>query len=149
MDTKQKVVISVVCLATAFAVGRWASPTKVKIQIQTVEVEKLVTSKDTKRTSVTTDITQPNGAKEHTVTTVDEVQVVKEKEHDTAKIESKEITRDSSKVTIAGVVFIKPFGIPTVPVYGLSAYKPILGPIGVGVQFLSDRSIGFSIGLSF
>jgi hypothetical protein len=42
MTTKIKIIIGVVALATAFAVGRWTGPTKIKTEIKTVTVEKIV-----------------------------------------------------------------------------------------------------------
>jgi hypothetical protein len=152
MTTKQIVIIALIALVGAFAVGRYSAPEKVVTK--TVEVEKKtedkqVDSQDNKVTTIT-ETDKPDGTKVKTTVIADkkDVQVDDKKTDDITKTETKEIDRGSSKVTIsllAGENVTSP-GIPT---YGLSITKPILGPLTVGVFGFQNGLIGASIGLTF
>lgn len=160
MTTKQKVIISVVALGTAFAMGRWAAPTKVKIETKTVEVEhKTDTVKsdldlNRHRETTTTTIKKPDGTVETTTKVVEDTNANKTRqEQDTDQVnktssQSKEVTYSQSKVTVSVLAGLSVSGIPT-PVYGASVTKPILGPVTVGFWGLSDRTLGASLGLTF
>ncbi len=159
---KTKLVIVVVYSVTVFAVGRYMAPTKVVTEVKTVEVVKTkeVSATDKKKKSkkkiVIVENTSPDGKKEKTTTITDDtVTTDKSKEVSTSdsskSTESrKEVTRDTSKVTLsflAGAQFTTGDGLPLV--YGGSITKPILGPITLGVWGLTNATGGFSLGLTF
>jgi|ERR1051326_3912424 lipopolysaccharide export LptBFGC system permease protein LptF len=173
METRTKIIISVVALAVAFASGRWLAPTKVKIEKEVVVQEKIVevekkstqTDKDQEKhkKTVKKEITRPDGTKEVITTTEDDtntkqvtkVEDDKSKQDDTTKVEkeTKEVTRSGSPVTISlltGASLKFENGLSAGPVvYGASVSKPILGPISMGLFGLNNGTFGVSVGLIF
>ncbi len=156
MSTKTKVIIAAIALLGAFATGRWMAPEKVKIEKQIVEVEKKSSDKDaeksTKKTTTTTKVTRPDGTVEETTTVVEETNRKSSKtetsESGKTETETTEITRGSSKVTITGLAAAS-VGNPSLPMYGVSISKSILGPITAGAFYLTPGVIGASLGLTF
>ncbi len=162
MENKIKVIIAVVSLVTAFAFGRWAAPDKVKIETRTVEVERkdstLQKEQDRNRRKETTktEVTKPDGTVEKTEKTVETADTHAETDkRDTAtteisKQETKEVTRGTAKVTVAAMVGVDLSPGQRPPVwYGGTISKPILGPITVGVWYLTAPAAGATIGLAF
>lgn len=157
--TKRQWLLLAAALLTAFAFGRWSAPEKIKIQKQIVEVEKKSTTKDTeaernKRKEITvTEVIRPDGTKETTTHTVEETTAVKKKaesdssESNRASNETKEVEKSSSKTTVSLMVGTN-LQNPKI-VYGGSAYRPILGPVGIGLWGLTDKTLGASVGLTF
>lgn len=152
MQTKYKVIIVVVSLATAFAVGRFTTPVKVKTETKIVEVDSSKkTSKDDEHKKTTiTETDNKDGSK--TITTV----VTDDRSTNTSEVDNtnkssdtlKEVTRGSSQVTISilgGTNVTNPAALD----YGLSATKPILGPITVGLFGFRSGLVGGSVGLTF
>lgn len=146
-------------LLVSFASGRWLAPEKVKIEKQIVEVEKKSSTKDTdsernkrKETTVTEKI-GPDGSKETTSHTVETTETAKKKsqsdssESTRAESETKEIERGTAKVTVSALAGTS-FTSPQI-VYGASVSKPILGPITVGVFYLTPGTLGGMLGLTF
>lgn len=161
MTTKVKIIIAVTVTLASYAAGRWSAPEKIKIETKTVTVEKLIkdtdktTDKDRHKKLVVTEKTDPDGTHTKTTTvtddTVTQTNVKSKTTDDTASTSDtqKEITRPSSKVTLSLMAGIN-LGLGGNPlIYGGSVYKPILGPIGLGVFYLTNGSTGASIGLSF
>lgn len=153
MTTKQIIIIAAISLVTAFAVGRWSAPDKIKIQ--TVEVEKKTEDKkvdvDDHKLTTVTEVDKPDGTKTKTtvISDVKDTQVADKKVDDLTKTESKEIDKSSSKLTVsmlAGINVTNPTGAP---IYGASISKPILGPITVGLFGFQNGMAGASIGLTF
>jgi hypothetical protein len=150
MTGKQKVLASGVALATAFAVGRYTVPEKVKIETKVVEVEKIVKVKDKRKERKVVTITRPDGTKEKTSHTVEDTKTDERK--DVAKNEEtkSETVRGASKVTISalgGVDFRRLGSEPFV--VGASVTKPMVGPVTFGVFGLSNLTFGVSAGLTF
>lgn len=152
MTTKQMLIIGSIALLGAFACGRWLAPTKVITK--TVEVEKKTDDKtvDTNRDKLTTitETDKPDGTKVKT-TTISDVTATKLEDKstdDTLKETSKEVDRDSAKVTVSLLAGVKLSG-PSTPVYGLAITKPILGPITVGLFGFQNGTVGGSVGLTF
>lgn len=150
MTKKQWVALGLTILA-AFAFGRWSAPDKIK----TVEVEKQTSAKDSeadrnkhKDTTVTEKVNS-DGSKETTTHTVEDTEATK-KTSESSISEStreKDVEKTSSKVTIsvlAGTSLMSPQ-----ITYGASVYRPVLGPIGIGVWGLQSGTFGASIGISF
>lgn len=148
-----------VALLVSFASGRFLVPEKVKIEKQIVEVEKKSLVKDTDsernkhKETVVTEKINSDGSKETTTHVIEETQASK-KENESNSSESakdqretKEVERGSSKTTVgfmAGTSFTSPQVI-----YGVSVYRGVLGPIGIGVWGLTNGIVGASIGISF
>lgn len=152
MSTKREVVLAAISLLTAFAVGRWSAPERVKVETKVVEVEKKDSSsaqagdKDTE----THIIEHPDGTKETIITTHENWQKNHSSTDDTSVSSdaSKEVTARKSLVTISalgGAEASNNFPL----VYGVSVTKSILGPVTVGIWGLSDKTFGASLGLTF
>lgn len=142
METRTKVIIAIVALAIAFASGRFLSPDKVRTEVKTVEVEKIV--EKVVRQTVTI-LEKPDGTKE-TVIVTDSNTSSKTNEQSTNA--TKEVTGSKDRINVsvlAGSSF--PFNLSS-PIYGLSANKNILGPITAGVWGLSNKTFGVSLGLN-
>lgn len=156
---KHKIAAVGVGLATAFAAGRYTLPTKIKTEIKTVTVEKIVykkaieSQKNTHKKTMVVEIIKPTGEKQTTTVTTDESvsdkKTVADKTTDTIQKQDakQEVTGSVSKVTISalGGVNIET-GLPT---YGASITKPILGPVTVGIFGLSNGTAGASVGITF
>ena len=152
MSTKTILIIAAIALLTAFAVGRWSAPEKVKIQTVTVENktdDKKVNTDDHKVTTIT-ETDKPDGTKTKVTVISDnkDTQLVDKKTDDLTQTTTKEVDRSSSKVTISALAAanITKLGAP---IYGGSISKPILGPITVGAFGFQNGMIGVSLGLSF
>jgi hypothetical protein len=139
----------------AFAVGRYTVPEKVRIETKYVKVEdkkeKTKTDKDTHKVTKVREVTRPDGTKEKVT------EVVEDTESTTKKITKDKIAESGSSVTekVSGsqkTTLSVLAGAPTTggtPDFGASAYKPVLGPIGIGIFGFKSGLVGASIGLSF
>jgi hypothetical protein len=156
MTTKVKVIIAAAVILAAYATGRYSAPTKVVTKVQTVEVEKKTDQTDTHKnihkTTVTHTVKKPDGTTDTTTTTVvDNRDTVKTNQTDQSTdtaTSSKEVTHDSSKVTLSllgGVNVTSPSAV----VYGGSISKPLLGPVAVSVFGFTNGMVGAGVGLSF
>lgn len=157
--SKTQVAVAIAALLTAFAVGRYSLPEKIKIVTNTVEVEKKTEKKtveaDKHKTTTTKEVVKPDGTKETTTTVVEDTTRNSNTDSTTDKNKSaqsdSETTYGSSKVTVSALAGAK-LGFPPTEgtlVYGGSITKPILGPITVGIWALSNATGGASIGLTF
>lgn len=159
MTLKVKIGLSIVALLTAYAIGRYASPEKIKTVTQTVEVEKKTDTTQTdldrdkhKQTTVV-EVKQPDGTQTKTTTITEDSTTTKKTDATVAdnittdtKTE-KEVTYATSKVTILAT-----YGIPLtggVPAYGGSISKPVLGPVTIGIWGNSSGVAGLGLGLTF
>lgn len=163
MTTKQKVIISIVLLAGAFAAGRFSLPAKIVEKEHIVYQDRIVESK-----SVATDTTKndnkvytrtttetPDGTKTTTVKITNNDQIdskttSKSNEtntiaSDTTKEKTIEYSKDSLLISAAAKTN---FTNPSLS-YGGIVNKRVLGPIYLGAFGFSDASFGMSVGLSF
>lgn len=153
MTTKTKIVIYAVSIATAVAIGRYSAPEKVRVETKTVTVEKKVESVDKehelhKKTTIT-ETQKPDGTKEtKTVITYDSnthVDGTTIDDKNTTLTSSKEVTKSSSNLNVYGLV-----GTDfKTPVYGGHISREVIGPISLGAWALTNRTVGFSLGLRF
>jgi hypothetical protein len=157
MQRKTKIIIAVVAVATAFATGRYTVPTKVIEVTKVVEVEKKTkdkdqkVDKDTKKT--TTIVEEPTGKKTTTIVEEDKVN----KDTSTKETDDKTKTDNSFKEVLkssplsVSALFGGPLpgSGPFQMVYGLHVSKQVLGPITVGAFGMTNRTVGFSLGLNF
>lgn len=161
MSLKVKILICVVALATAFAIGRFTVPEKIKEVVKVVEVEKKVivkekgTTQEKKMKTVIVEVTRPDGTKEKTTTITEDTQTATETssrsdtETKTDTTKETEIVRGNSKVTVSALAGIKVTRPQDGMVFGASLTKPILGPVTLGAFGFTDGRAGVSIGLSF
>lgn len=155
------VAVVLLLLAGAFALGRYMTPEKVKIEEKIVYQEKIEKTtqvdvqKKRRATTVKTEETKLDGTK--TVTTrTDE----NEDENSSTLIQEqidRLITQEKQKLTemgnnrvtvsaLAGVD-LRDFAKP--PAFGAHITKPFLGPITAGVWGMSNATGGVSLGLQF
>lgn len=161
MSLKVRIIVSVAALVTAFAVGRYTVPVKLKIETKIVEVEKKtekvdekknkdvhkevtrqeVILKDGSRTITTKEITDIKDKGKIDSTSKDSV--VKTEEH------TKEVVRETSPTTIMIVGQSNLFsGNSGSMDFGISVSKPVLGPICIGIQAFKSGTVGAGIGLN-
>lgn len=160
MERKQ-IIIAVLLLAGAFALGRYMTPEKIEIKEKIVYKEKTDTDKktDTERNkekhTVTVEEVRPDGTKIIT-TKIDEntgtKRITDTHEHKEVlltdeKSETVEMGRNRVTISALGGLDIRDFTKP--PVFGAHITKPFLGPIVIGVWGLSSATGGVSLGLQF
>lgn len=144
-SASKKILVGLLALFVAFAFGRVSAPTK------TVEVDRKQvntnTDRDKHKETVVTEVSKPDGTKTTVTKTTEDTKT--DRNTTETDVKSKEVTTNTSKVTVAALVGFRLSDLTKPPVYGLSVYRPILGPITVGVWGLSDTTLGLSVGLSF
>lgn len=139
MDTKYKVIISIVVVLVAFAFGRYSAP-KVPDSHTVTDTTKEV-NKDTHKTTVVTKT--PDGKE---VTTIVEDTTTKS-DSDTKKDQTVTAPK-TSLINISALAGLD-IGRGFIPTYGISASKELIGPVTVGAFGLTNGTIGLSIGINF
>jgi cation transport ATPase len=107
-------------------------------QKQTSQVTRIVETVRKDGRPVKTTITKTESASERKTAT----------RRDTEHRELKEV-ENRRGVTVSALVGLPMASITTRPVYGVSAQKPFMGPITVGVWAFTDLRVGISLGLEF
>ena len=152
MTTRTKYLLAALAVLVAFATGRWSAPDHIKIQ--TVEVDKKTDNKkvedDTHKTTTITETQKPDGTKTTTTTITDNSvdKIADKSTEDDEKTTTKEIDK-SSPTTLGFSAGVNPFSPQGGMIYGGQIYRPMLGPLGVGVSFLTDKTASVIVGLSF
>lgn len=162
MSTKVKVIIVVASLGTAFALGRYTVPTKIKTEIKTVEVIKTITVKDTSadkkvhKETTTTESTKKDGTKETKTIVVEDsdfkkdTTIVKKDDDKKTSDDKSETTKTGSRLNISALagapISLSGLGNFT---YGLHISRDLIGPVSVGLWGMSDSTFGLSVGLTF
>jgi hypothetical protein len=142
METRTKIIIASLALLTVFAIGRFSSPTKIKTEVKTVEIEKVVTIVKHETITITE---KPDGAKETVIVTDTNTD---SKSNSKATDTTKEVTGSKSTLNISILAGVK-FPIDqTSVVYGASITKQIIGPFTATAWGLSNLSGGIGIGLN-
>jgi hypothetical protein len=161
LTRKSKIIIVIISLAISFATGRYTVPEKVKIETKIVTVEaktddKKVNVVDDKHVKTTvTETDKPDGSKTVTTVTQDDSvdkDVTADKSTDSIQKTSditKTVTKGSSPVTISALAGVSVSNTSGGIVYGASIYKPVLGPIGIGLWGVSSGQVGASVGITF
>lgn len=161
MSNKTKIILAVTAMLTAFAFGRFSAPEKIKIQTKIAETEKKVdtvktdTDRDKHKETVTVVVAKPDGTTTTTTTAVEDDKTTRKtdsKDTDQTALtetQTKEITKGGSPTTIAAVIAIPLSLNASTPAYGLSVYKGVLGPIGIGVGGFTNGTVNASVGLTF
>lgn len=151
MSAKVKVIVCIVTVATAYALGRWSSPVKVETKTVTVEVEKKESDTDKNKAihTVVVETRKPDGTMEKTTTTDTASYSDTKVTDDTSKSTEtdKTITYNSSKVTVMATYGLSLSTGTTV--WGGSVSRPLLGPVAFGLFGLSNGIVGAQLGLAF
>lgn len=152
MTNKTKVIIACAALLAAYAFGRFSAPEKVKTEIKTVEVEKKAESTDANKHKETTQttVTHKDGTTETVTKTVEDTSK-KTKETDNLSLtqdKTKEIIYSSNPVNIS-VLTGSTLSFSSNPIiYGGMISRKIIGPVTIGIWGMSNRTGGFTLGLS-
>jgi len=149
MNTKYKIIISIVVVVTAFAAGRYSAPKIPDSHIVTTTVvddKKEVKQDDHKKTVI---VKTPDGTTTTTITDEDVVTTQDVKDTD-QHVDATITAPKTSKLNVSALVGT-PFTGPNPfqPVYGVSVTKEVLGPISVGVWALTNSTVGVSLGWDF
>lgn len=159
MTRRTKIIIVLIGLGTAFAVGRYTVPEKVRIETKVVEVEKkssvadIDLKRDKKKNTTITETKKPDGTITTVTTVTEDTKTDKQdktttNDNITTNSDSvNSVVRGGSKVTISALGGLD-FSSGK-PVFGACLSKPVLGPITIGVWGLSNASGGASVGLTF
>lgn len=142
MQTRTKVFISIAALAVAYASGHYFSPEKIKTEVRTVEVEKIVTKVVHQTITIHE---KPDGTKDTTIVTDANTNSTTNKE---SKDATKEVTVSKDRFNIsvlAGSTF--PLNLSS-PIYGISVNRNILGPLTAGIFGMTNSTVGISLGLN-
>lgn len=162
-------IIGILLLAGAFALGRYMTPEKIKIETKTVYQEKTDKSKeeelnknvnkDKNTVTTKTELTKPDGTKivktvtkeaETTSKTTNKTTLTKEQSEKMLTEETEELVEmGRNRVTISALGGVDFKNLTDKPVLGCHVSKPILGPITIGAWGLSSAVGGMSLGLQF
>lgn len=146
METKYKVILIVVSLVTAFAVGRYSAQ-KPSSKLQESVVTDTNQSKDQDTIKKTTIEKHPDGVE--TTTIVEETKTNTIRNTDQSLSLDKTVTAPKINTLNISVLGGVDFSEAPKTVYGLSVTKDIIGPVSIGVFGLTNSTVGASIGLSF
>lgn len=165
MNKKVKVLVAGAALLSAFAVGRYTTPTKVveveKIVYQEKIVEKkvYVKQKEVKKNVITVTLTtiRPDGTKtiEKRVFDKSEIDIVqhgtieKEKESQKETEKSKVVTNTHDDWMISGLIKFDKGNLETGRAYGVMVNRRIVGPFHLGAFIFNDVTYGGSVGITF
>lgn len=139
MTTKNILILSLILAALFFAMGRY-SVSQTNTDKKTDEIKDTNTHKQ----ETITEVKKPDG----TVTTVTQINVTRET---TDKKDSEVITKVAlhPKLNISGLVAASVHSPLSLPLYGVSVNKEVLGPITMGLFGLTNGALGISIGMDF
>lgn len=158
LDWKYKVIICGVLIAGAFAAGRYSvSAPEIKTEISEQKKEEIVTDKkqDVKTHTETkiVEVKTPDGVDTKT-TTIAEIKDVLEdtkkndKVQDDTQIKQDVIPPKTNTLNLS-VLAATTTGQFGTPIYGASVTKEIVGPVTAGAFFLTNGTVGVSVGMSF
>ena len=136
----KEVVGGLIIIVIAFCCGRYSAPEKIKTEIKTIEVEKLVNKVERKVIKVRENA---DGSKD-TVIVVDSDTV--EKSSGKSSVETKEVI--NSRRTHASLLIGGTYPLSG-PHFGLSFHRNVLGPFTLGAWLLTNSSAGLSVGMNF
>lgn len=163
MRLRYKILIGLAALLSAFAVGRFITPTRVEEKEKIVYKDKIVekkvyvkavNKKDNKVTVITVTV-KPDGTKTTETKIVDKDQTLIDETGKTDIVKDTTSTKETSKVVenkhddwLLSLAVKSNFN-KLVPDYGATAQRRILGPFYLGVFAFTDSTFGGSIGISF
>lgn len=160
MRTRYKLAIGAGVVIVSFASGRFTTPDHTITIVKTVEIEKKTTDTDTKRDKKkkTTITEEPDGTKKTVIDEETTTDKSKKETSDTSKTTDTSKDKETGSKQLTTLAIGGGYNISSqLPTLGISAYRPILGPIGIGLQVTAPIAptgiqlpqIGASIGVSF
>ncbi len=160
MRLRYKAAIGLGVVVVSFASGRFTTPAKTITITKEVEVEKKTTDTETKRDKKkkTTITENPDGSKKTVIDEETTTDKNKKETDDTSKTTDTKTDKEVGSKQLTTLALIGGFDLSSKnPLVGVSGYRPILGPIGIGLQVVAPVAptgiqlpqIGASIGLSF
>lgn len=143
----KNILIALALLLTGVAIGYYAMPAKVVEKEVTKIVEVEAKSKDNDKVYKKVEVINKDGSKTVTTELVDKSKSTSDTNINVDSEKSKETTYSKNTITINGLIGL---GLQDrQPIYGISVSKQLLGPIQIGIWGLSNKTGGFSLGLSF
>ena len=158
LDWKYKAVIYGVILIGAFAGGRYSvSAPEIKTEIAEQKKEETITDKkeDVKTHTETkiVEVKTPDGVDTKTTTVAEVKDVLEDTKRNDKVQDDTQIKQDiippktnTLNLSVLAATTTGQFGTP---IYGASVTKEIIGPITAGAFFLTNGTVGVSIGMSF
>jgi len=140
LDKNKQAMGGVIIIVIAFYCGRYSAPEKIKTEVKTVEVEKVVNKVERKVIKVRENA---DGSKD-TVIVVDSD--THEKSSGKSSVETKEVInsrRTHASLLIGGA---HPLSGPH---FGLSLHRNVLGPFTLGAWLVTNKTAGLSVGMNF
>lgn len=148
-ENKKRLAIAA-AIVVSFAVGRFTTPEKVKIETKVVTVEVKVKEKDKHKETKIVEVTKPDGTKEKTKTIIEDTKTNIVKESSQSAETKTERIGSTQRTTISGLIGIDFNNLSRSPVvYGGSVSRPIIGPVTLGAWGLSNLTFGASVGVQF
>lgn len=151
-EVKIYIVVGLAVIIGAFAFGRYSAPERVKTEIKTVTVEKVVYTQAHTKTTINED---KNGNKSTVIISDTNTQ---DSTHSTSTDSSKEVVSRGRLINVSllvgsTVAMTTPrdelVSTKLLPIYGVNITAPVFGPITVSGWMLSNLIVGAGIGINF
>jgi hypothetical protein len=130
-----------VLVLSGYAFGRYSAPEKIKTEVKTVEVEKIVTK--VQHQTITIHENKDGSKDTVIITNTNTGEQTKAK----SKEEAKEIVFKENKINVS-LLFGGTYPFSSLN-YGLSFQRNIIGPITAGTWILNNSTGGISVGINF
>lgn len=149
LNSRIKVLLIVLALLSAFAVGRYtAQKSAVKTVVDNTTKTDIKSDKETHRETTTTTEKQPDGTTKTITKIVEDSNTKKETNSKSETHVDQTVT--TPKTNTLNVSALVGADIKTLtPVYGASVSKQFLGPVTIGAFGLTNGTVGASIGVNF
>ena len=135
-----KYILFVIVIIISYATGRYMSPEKIKTEVKTVEVEKVVTKIEHKTVKIKEN---KDGSKETII-------ITDSRADSNTNIRSQDKTKESTVRDKINVSLLAGNSLPiSAPIFGASVQKNFIGPITLGAWVLTNKTGGLSVGLNF
>ena len=140
LKNMSKYILFVIVIIVSYATGRYMSPEKIKTEVKTVEVEKVVTKVEHKTVKIKEN---KDGSKETII-------VTDSRAGSTTNIRSQDKTKELTVRDKINVSLLAGNSLPiSAPIFGASVQKNFIGPITLGAWVLTNKTGGLSVGLNF
>ena len=134
-------------LIVAFAIGRYTVPVKTITVTKTVEVEKKTSDYQDHKVVTIVDTKKPDGTDTKTTIITDNRDDKTTDDTKTDTSQTKEVSKSSDHLTLSLLAGANVSALGT-PIYGGMVSKSLLGPINIGAFGMTNKVIGFSLGVS-
>lgn len=136
--------VSIVTILLLLAVKHFmAQPDSVTKEKEVTEISR---DKDTHRHTETVIVEEPGGKKTTTIVTDENTETKTRK--DTSRQTQVQVESKKSTINISALAGVN-IREPSIPVYGISVSKELIGPVTVGAFGFSNGLVGMSVGINF